>query len=147
MVAKKKAKSTTKAITTKAKKKSAIARVTVKKGRGNIRINGKSFEVYGNTPARREIMGAFDIAEEVLGQGFEQALDINVNVRGGGWMGQAEATRVAIAKALVAWTKSDNLKDTYLKYGRHNLVDDVRRKEPKKPLRKGARARWQKSYR
>jgi len=136
-----------KAITTKAKKKSAIARVTVKKGMGNIRVNSKAIDVYGSAAARREINAVFTIAEEVLGEGFEQALDINVNVKGGGWMGQAEATKVAIAKALVLWTKSDNLKDALLQHGRHYLVDDVRRKETKKPLRKGARARWQKSYR
>ena len=62
-------------------------------------------------------------------------------------MGQAEAAKIAIAKALVDWSASDELKKAYLKHDRNMLVDDVRRKESKKPLGRGARKKRQKSYR
>ena len=75
-------------------------------------------------------------------------VDIDVSVFGGGITSQAEAARLAIAKALVAFTKNDKLKEIFLGYDRNLLVADVRRKEPAKPNRHGqARAKIQKSYR
>ncbi|MCX8171954.1 MAG: 30S ribosomal protein S9, partial [Candidatus Bathyarchaeota archaeon] len=69
------------------------------------------------------------------------------DVRGGGFMGQAEAARMAIARALVKWTKSAALKSAFLKFDRVLMAGDPRRKEPKKFGGPGARARDQKSYR
>ncbi|MCD6522897.1 MAG: 30S ribosomal protein S9 [Candidatus Diapherotrites archaeon] len=134
-------------ILTKAKKKTAIARAVIKKGTGNIRINSKSIDTITDEMVRDEIMIPFKIASNILGEGFEDNIDIYVNVRGGGVMGRAEAVKSAIARAIVKYTNNDKLKDAFLSYDRHLLVDDVRRKEPKKALRKGARAKYQKSYR
>ena len=74
-------------------------------------------------------------------------LDIYVNVSGGGFMGQAEAARTAIARALLKWTKSARLRSVFSKYDRTMIASDSRRKEPKKFGGPGARARDQKSYR
>ncbi len=74
-------------------------------------------------------------------------LDINVKMSGGGFMGQAEAARIAIAKCLLKWTKSARLRTTLRDYDRTMIAGDPRRKEPKKFGGPGARARGQKSYR
>ena len=62
-------------------------------------------------------------------------------------MGQAEATRTAIARGLLKWTKSARLKTVFTDYDRALIAGDPRRKEPKKFGGPGARARDQKSYR
>ena len=75
-------------------------------------------------------------------------VNIRLNVVGGGISSQADAGRLAIAKGLVEYSKSEKLKEDFLKYDRNLLVADVRRKEPAKPNRHGqARAKRQKSYR
>lgn len=139
---KKKKKKETKIIITKAKKKTSIARAAIKAGKGRITINSKSFASlhpkYLRELVREPVILAEDIADKV---------DIKVNVHGGGTMGQAVASRGAIAKALVAFSNSEELKNKYLAYDRLLLVDDVRRKEPKKQLGRGARARKQLSKR
>ena len=62
-------------------------------------------------------------------------------------MGQAHAARTALGKALIAWTNNEKLKELFLSYDRSIIIDDVRQKEAKKFLRKGARAKGIKSYR
>lgn len=74
-------------------------------------------------------------------------LDIEVNVKGGGYMSQAEAARIAIARALVKWTKRSSLKKRFLNYDKNMLKGDPRRKEAKKVGGPGARRKKQKSYR
>jgi len=74
-------------------------------------------------------------------------VDISVTVNGGGVIGQAEATRTAIARGLVEFFKDEELKELYKKYDRSLLVNDPRRKETKHPLGRGARKKRQKSYR
>jgi small subunit ribosomal protein S9 len=75
-------------------------------------------------------------------------LDIDIKVSGGGYMGQAEAARMAIAKGLWEWNKkSSHLKRVFTEYDRTLLAGDSRRKEPKKFGGPGARAKDQKSYR
>lgn len=76
-----------------------------------------------------------------------QKLDISVEVRGGGVMGQAEAVRTAIARGILEFTGDDQLKEQYLFFDRTLLVNDTRRKEAKKQLGRGARKKRQKSYR
>ena len=84
----------------------------------------------------------------ILAEDTANNVDIDVNVFGGGMASQSEASRLAIARALVEYAKSDRLKEKFLKYDRHLLVADIRRKEPAKPNRHGqARAKRQKSYR
>ena len=70
-----------------------------------------------------------------------------MNVNGGGATAQALASRTAIAKALVNYFGEKKLKEKFTKYDRTLLVDDSRRKEPKKPLGRGARAKKQLSFR
>jgi small subunit ribosomal protein S9 len=62
-------------------------------------------------------------------------------------MGQAEASRMTLANALLKWTKSSHLRSVFLKYDRTMVAGDPRRKEPKKFGGPGARAKDQKSYR
>ncbi|MEM3580445.1 MAG: 30S ribosomal protein S9 [Candidatus Bathyarchaeia archaeon] len=125
------------------KRKTAIARAVVKPGIGRIRINMTPLEIYQPEVARQKIM------EPLMQAGDEvwKQLDIDIKVSGGGYMGQAEAARMAIANALLKWTKSTQLRTAFIEYDRTMIVGDPRRKEPKKFGGPGARARDQKSYR
>jgi len=126
-----------------ARRKTAVARVVVKEGKGRVRVNSVPIEIYEPKLARWKIMEPLLLAgEEVLSK-----VDININVKGGGIMGQASAARTALARALVEWTGSEELRKLYLGYDRHLLVEDPRRTEPKKPRGRSARAKRQKSYR
>ncbi|NJE30581.1 30S ribosomal protein S9 [Thermococcus sp. 18S1] len=134
-----------KVIQTAGKRKTAIARATIREGKGRVRINHKPVEIIEPEIARFTIMEPLVLAgEEIVSK-----VDIDVKVEGGGFMGQAEAARVAIARALVEWTNDMNLKDKFMKYDRTMLVGDSRRTEMHKPNRstKGPRAKRQKSYR
>ena len=82
-----------------------------------------------------------------LADTLRDKVDIVVDVQGGGFMGQAEATAVSISRALVGWTKNDELKGVITQYDKHLLSGDARQKEPKKFGGPGARRRKQKSYR
>jgi small subunit ribosomal protein S9 len=125
------------------KRKTAIARATVRIGKGRIRINKVPLEIFEPKLARDKILEPILLADEkILNQ-----LDINVKVSGGGYMGQAEAARMAIAKGLLKWTKSTRLQTTFKDYDRTMIAGDPRRSEPKKFGGPGARARDQKSYR
>ncbi len=62
-------------------------------------------------------------------------------------MGQAEAVRTAVARAILEYTGDDELKEQYHAYDRTLLVNDTRQKLPKVPLGRGARKKRQKSYR
>jgi ribosomal protein S9 len=70
-----------------------------------------------------------------------------VNVHGGGQESQVEASRLAIARALVVYFKSQALRKAFLSYDRALVVADTRRKEQRKPNDSRARASRQKSYR
>ena len=83
----------------------------------------------------------------IIAGDIAQKVDIQVNIKGGGQSGQAEAARLAIARALVKHSKSEDLKNAYLDYDRHLVVADVRRNEPHKPNKSSPRAKRQKSYR
>lgn len=125
------------------KRKTAIARATVKPGVGRIRINNVPVEIWEPDIAREKILEPLYIA----GEDVWKKVDIKVKVEGGGFMGQAEAARMAIARALLRWTKSKHLKTLFSNYDRTMIAGDPRRKEPKKFGGPGARARDQKSYR
>ena len=125
------------------KRKTAIARATVRSGKGGIRINNIPLEIFEPMIARDKIIEPLLLTDdETLKQ-----IDINVKVTGGGFMGQAEAARTAIARALLGWTKSAKLKTAFTDYDRSMIAGDPRRKEPKKFGGPSARARDQKSYR
>ena len=74
-------------------------------------------------------------------------IDVAVNVKGGGVMGQAAAIRTAIARGMVDYFKDDELEAMFRAYDRSLIINDDRRKLPKNPLGRGARAKKQKSYR
>jgi small subunit ribosomal protein S9 len=135
--------SKTKVLLISGKRKTAIARATVKAGKGRIRINNIPLEILEPKIAREKIM------EPLMQAGDEvwKQLDIDIKVSGGGFMGQAEATRTAMARALLKWTKSAQLRRTFSEYDRTLIAGDPRRREPKKFGGPGARARDQKSYR
>lgn len=125
------------------KRKSAIARVTLRKGIGKIRINNQLLDTFNPKLARLKLREPLLLAGDVSNK-----IDVDITITGGGTMSQAEAGRLAIAKALVEYTKDDKLENEFLNYDRHLLVADVRRKETRKPNRHGkARAKVQKSYR
>lgn len=128
---------------TSGKRKTAIARATVRPGNGKIRINNVPIEIFEPRIARHKIL------EPLLQAGEEvwKQINIDVKVSGGGFMGQAEAVRMAIARALLKWTKSARLRTILTDYDRTMIAGDPRRKEPKKFGGPGARARDQKSYR
>ena len=132
-----------KPILTSGKRKSAIARAVINQGSGIIRINNKLISSYQPKLMQMKIMEPLMLAEH-----HANNVDISVNIKGGGIMSQAEAARLAIAKALVEFTKDKKLEKEFLEYDRHMLIADVRRKEQRKPNRHGkARAKTQKSYR
>jgi len=132
-----------KTIVTSGKRKRAIARATLKEGKGRIRINKKLLDLYDPKMYRLKLREPVILASDTINK-----VDIDINVFGGGIASQAEASRLAIARALVEYTKSERLKEKFLKYDRQLLVADIRRKEPSKPNRRGqARSKKQKSYR
>ncbi len=127
---------------TRGKRKEAVARASVKKGSGNVRINRFSIATFGNRYLRSMMMEPLALAGEVA-----KNVDIDVSVYGGGSMSQAEAARMAIARGLVEFTGDEELKKKMIEYDRHLISEDARRVEPKKYKGPKARARFQKSYR
>ena len=132
-----------KSIMASGKRKRAIARASIKPGTGIVRINNTMLDNYQPEISRLKLREPLIIASDLAVK-----VDIKVNVRGGGISSQADASRLAIAKALVEFSKGTKLREQFLEYDRNLLVADVRRKEPAKPNRHGqARAKRQKSYR
>ena len=128
---------------TSGKKKTAVARATVRDGSGKLRINSRPVELVDPEPAQLKILEPF----RVVGDSLRDDVDIDVSVSGGGFAGQADAVRTAIARGLVEHTSDAELRDAFMSFDRSLLVNDVRQSEPKKWGGPGARARYQKSYR
>ncbi|GBC75754.1 30S ribosomal protein S9 [archaeon HR06] len=124
-------------------RKTARAIATIIEGKGRVRVNQIPIELIQPEVARERMM----LPLELAGENIRNKYDINVKVKGGGFMGQAEAVAMAIARALVGITKSKELKERIMNYDRHLLVGDPRRTEPKKFGGPGPRRRRQKSYR
>ena len=129
-----------KAIHKNGKRKTSIAKATLSKGKGIVRINSILLNNYTPEIARMKIMEPL-----ILAGSQTKGFDIKVNVKGGGWSSQAEASRLAIARCLVESDKT--LKKKFIDYDRHLIVADTRRKEMCKPNDSKARAKRQKSYR
>ncbi len=122
-------------------RKTAVARATLVAGAGVVRVNSRLLSTLPQNIFRAKIEEPLLIAGDVA-----KKVNINVSVQGGGSNGQAEAVRLAIAKALAGFDKK--LHSKYLEYDRAFTVADVRRKETHKPNCHGkARAKRQKSYR
>jgi len=132
-----------KVIVSSGKRKTAIARATIKKGKGRVRINGIPLEVIPNELSRVKIDEVFVIA----GQNIRDSVDIKVRVQGGGFVGQAEAVRTAIARGLIEFLDDLSLKEKFVMYDKTMVSGDPRRTEPKHFGGRSSRSRFQKSYR
>ncbi len=120
------------------RRKSSIARVRIANGSGKITVNGRELQAYFHTDSQRSLvlqpLSITDTASKV---------DINVNVKGGGPVGQAGAVRHGIARALLQFDA--NLRPALKAEG--VLTRDPRMKERKKYGQPGARKRFQFSKR
>jgi small subunit ribosomal protein S9 len=126
------------------KRKRAVAKARVSAGKGIVFLN--DVHIDNLRPFHKlAILEPLRIYEVTMGEPCAHNFD--VTVLGGGKEGQVQAARLAIARALVTITKDNGLKDAFVKYDRHLLVADVRRKEQRKPGDSKARAKRQKSYR
>jgi small subunit ribosomal protein S9 len=137
-------------------RKTSRAVATISKGNGRVRINNVPAEVLAPQIARELILTPL----KLLGD-YRQRVDLDVKVHGGGFMGQAFASTVAISKALVGdgkggrdpkahpLTKSvrTEIRKRINEFDRHLLAGDPRQTESKKFGGPGARRRKQKSYR
>jgi small subunit ribosomal protein S9 len=134
---------TKKILVVSGRRKTATARAVIKQGVGRVRVNMVPVEILEPIIAREKIM------EPLLQAGDDvwKQMDMDVKTSGGGYMGQAEAARMAVANALLKWTKSGHLRTVFTEYDRTMIAGDSRRKEPKKFGGPGARAKEQKSYR
>ena len=138
-----------KVVHTSGKRKTAVARATVKVGKGRVRVNSEPIEIMQPALSRRKAMEPLIIADAM---NRLSKVDINILTHGGGVMGQTDAIRTAIARGLVHYNGGaegldEDLRDEYLRFDRSLLVNDPRRKEPKHQLGRGARRKKQKSYR
>jgi small subunit ribosomal protein S9 len=107
-----------------------------------VRVNLIPLEIFRPELARLRIGEALHIAGDAA-----RKVDIDVVAFGGGVMGQASAIRTAIARGLVEFLNDKDLDDTFRAFDRSIMVNDVRQKEPKHELGRGARKKRQKSYR
>ena len=132
------------------KKKTATAVAVCTAGTGSIRVNGKALGLIEPESLRLKAL------EPILLVGGNKFKEVNIRVRvnGGGPSNQVFAVRQALAKALLAYYQKYHdeqskreLKEVFLQYDKTLIVTDPRRAEPKKFGGKGARARFQKSYR
>ncbi len=125
-------------INTVGRRKAAIARVILKEGNGNITINHRPLEVYFPSEILQYI-----VKQPLLTLGVAEKYDIQVNLDGGGYKGQAEALRLAIARALV----KVNPEDKPALRAEGFMTRDPRSVERKKPGQPKARKRFQFSKR
>tara|TARA_B100002003_G_C14139847_1_gene548146 strand:+ start:845 stop:1246 length:402 start_codon:yes stop_codon:yes gene_type:complete len=125
------------------KRKASVAKATIIGGSGKITFNKRPLSFLTDLQ-QLEIGEPLVIAKDILG---DLNFDISLNVKGGGSACQVEAGRLAIAKAMVKFTKNKDLKDAFLEYDRNLLVADTRRKEACKPGDSKARSMRQTSFR
>ncbi len=125
------------------KRKTAIAKATITEGTGRVLFNRVPYQNL-DFFRRLELEEPIEIAKRILGS-FNY--DISVNAKSGGTSSQIHAARLTIARALVNFTKSQELKRAYARYDKNLLVADTRRKEAYKPGDSKARKKRQKSFR
>ncbi|KAL1844248.1 hypothetical protein VTJ49DRAFT_2305 [Mycothermus thermophilus] len=140
----------TQAVQVFGKKKNATAVARCVPGKGLVRVNGKPLKLFAPEVLRAKLY------EPILILGTDKFADVDIRIRvsGGGHTSQVYATRQAIAKAIIAYYakyvdehSKNTLKSALIQFDRSLLVADPRRCEPKKFGGRGARARFQKSYR
>lgn len=125
-------------INTSGRRKTSVARAYVTKGSGNIEVNGRDYKEYFKTPTLH-----YMVTQSLNISKVREEFDVKVNVKGGGITGQAQAIRLAIAKALVE--QNAELKKDLRAAGL--ITRDPRMVERKKFGQKKARARFQFSKR
>ena len=123
---------------TSGRRKTAVARIYLQDGSGTITVNGKDYKEYFPTLPLQYIVTQANEVSETIGK-----FNVVVNVAGGGVKGQAEAVRLAIAKAIV---ELDPEKKPSLR-AKGIMTRDDRMVERKKPGRKKARKKFQFSKR
>jgi small subunit ribosomal protein S9 len=132
-----------KSIVVSGKRKRAIAKATIKAGKGTIRINKQLLKTIEPEISRLRLQEPLEIAENL-----KDKVNINITMQGGGSQSQIEAARLTIAKALLAFSNNNaELKQSFLNYDRHLLIADTRRNEPHKPNDSKPRAKRQFSKR
>lgn len=127
---------------TSGKRKTAVATAIFRLGSGNVTINRVPVELLQPVVAREKIIQILLLLAEEA-----KKYDIEVKVKGGGFMGQAEAAAMAIARGLVKLSSKKRYKDIIEALDRRFIAGDYRRAEPKKFGGPGPRRRVQKSYR
>lgn len=132
-----------KKIITSGKRKTSVARAVLISGTGRVIINKKDHTSLQEFDMLR-IEESLRIAKKILGK---LNFDVFINVRGGGEKGQIEAARLALSRAILKQSNSEELKKAYVNYDRNLLIADIRRKETYKPGDSKARRKRQKSYR
>lgn len=125
------------------KRKTSIARAYIEEGNGIVKINSIPLEFYEPFLARLRIMEPILLA----GEEYISKVDIYVKVKGGGYMSQADASRIAIAKGLVKYFDDDKLKMNFISYDPFMLKSDPRRKEQRKSPTSKARKHYTTAYR
>lgn len=125
------------------KRKAAVAKAVIKTGEGKVTYNGTNYNTL-HMFDRLKLEEPLRIAATILG---EIDFDCILTVKGGGDKGQIDAARLALAKGIVDYSKSEEVRAAYLAYDRNLLVADVRRKETCKPGTSKARAKRQTSFR
>tara|TARA_Y100000310_G_scaffold117763_1_gene116495 strand:+ start:2461 stop:2865 length:405 start_codon:yes stop_codon:yes gene_type:complete len=125
------------------KRKTSVAKATIKAGSGKITLNKKPISLLSELQ-QLELNEPLIIAKDVLGK---LDFDVAVNVKGGGIASRIEAARLSIARAIVKFTENNDLRGAYLIYDRNLLVADTRRKEAYKPGDSKARSMRQSSKR
>ena len=137
-------------------RKTSRATATISKGNGKVRINNIPAEVMEPEVAREVVL----VPTHLIGE-IRNRIDLSVKVHGGGFMGQAFASAVAISRALTGEGKGgkdpkdhplsksirEEIRRKITEYDRHFLAGDPRQTESKKFGGPSARRRKQKSYR
>ena len=120
------------------RRKSAIARIFLRPGTGDFKVNGRPFDQYFVTESQRSSARQPLISSETV-----SSLNVIANVSGGGIAGQADAVKLGIARALLQFNS-----ELRKKLKAEGLISrDSRKKERKKYGQKGARKRFQYSKR
>lgn len=128
-------------IITSGRRKQSVARAVLSEGKGKITVNKIDLKIHTPELSRLKIQEPLILAGDIASK-----VDIDIIVHGGGFINQADAARLAVARALVIY--NGKLKETFLEYDRHLLVADIRVREAGKPNHHGqARAKTQTSYR
>ncbi|HLH40100.1 MAG TPA: 30S ribosomal protein S9 [Bryobacteraceae bacterium] len=120
------------------RRKTAVARVFLRSGKGEIKVNGRAFEDYFPSEAARAI-----VRQPLLATETADKFDVIITADGGGISGQAGAAKLGIARALIEFNSELRGKLKELGF----LTRDARQHERKKYGQKGARKRFQFSKR